>query len=406
LPGSFESTIVGNEAKMFKYKDTIFVLDDFAPKGLSNDIAQSHKEYDRLIRSMSNQSGRDKMNKDNELATGKYPRCAIISTGEDTPMGESLRTRLVVIEIQGYKKETAGDIDKQLLSELTDYASGGGFSQVMSSYIQYISKNYDRVKKDNDKVFNEYRKKFNNDNYGRTIDNAVNIFIGISIFLKFAFTKNILTADEAKKIRSRHEEILMDYLDSNKEAQASEDPVDRFIELLRSALSSGDAYICEFSGGVPQNGMASALGWTVSAASDISPFAKGKKIGWLHNNNIYLLPEEVYSLIVEKSRKQGKAFEVTQRTINKRLSERGILVQTKERKNKGKAEKRLTISKTIEGANQNVIVIDSKTLGIVEQISEIDDENLGMDYKQEFNENIEDFVVDNNGSVTDISSVH
>ena len=401
LPGSFESTVVANEAKMFKYKDCIFVLDDFAPKGSAYDIARSHNGYDRLIRAMSNQSSRDKMNKDNELATGKYPRCTIISTGEDTPDGTSLRTRIIVIEIQGYKekngKEIAGDINKQVLSELTTYASSGGFSQVMSSYIQYISKNHDQIKKDVDLLFNKYRKKFNNGSYGRIIDNAVNIFIGISMFLKFAHHKDIITTEEAKNISSEHKKVLMDYLESNKALQASQDPVDRFIELIRSALSSGTAHICDYGGGVPLNGTASVLGWNMPNAfstDNTQPMAKGQKIGWIRNDKIFLIPDVAFTLISETSRRQGKAFELTKSTIIKRLDERGVLIETQNRKNRGKQEKRTTMSKLIEGAYQNVIVISSETLGVVPK-------NSKTDYEEELDDSADDLIVNDKNCTTD-----
>ena len=58
-----------------------------------------HKEADRLFRGQGNHAGRQRMRADGSLRPAKPPRGLILSTGEDVPRGQSLRARLLVLEV-------------------------------------------------------------------------------------------------------------------------------------------------------------------------------------------------------------------------------------------------------------------------------------------------------------------
>ena len=99
LPGSWSSTANALEGLAFAAKDAVLVVDDFAPGGSTTDIARGHRDADRLLRAQGNRSGRQRMRADSSLRAAKPPRGLILSTGEDVPRGESLRSRMVIVEV-------------------------------------------------------------------------------------------------------------------------------------------------------------------------------------------------------------------------------------------------------------------------------------------------------------------
>ena len=91
LPASWSSTGNALEGLAFTAKDALLVVDDFCPTGSASDVQRSHKEADRLFRGQGNRAGRQRMRADATLRPAKPPRGLTVSTGEDTPRGQSLR---------------------------------------------------------------------------------------------------------------------------------------------------------------------------------------------------------------------------------------------------------------------------------------------------------------------------
>jgi hypothetical protein len=96
LPASWLSTGNALEGITFQAKYAILVVDDFCPTGVKADLARQHKEADRLLRAQGNRRGRQRMRTDSTLRPSKSPRGLLLSTGEDTPRGQSLRARLLI----------------------------------------------------------------------------------------------------------------------------------------------------------------------------------------------------------------------------------------------------------------------------------------------------------------------
>lgn len=99
LPASWDSTANALQAICFYTKNALVVVDDFVPKGSASDVARIHREADRLLRAQGNHAGRQRMSADAKIRPPKTPRGLILSTGEDVPKGNSLRARLVVVEM-------------------------------------------------------------------------------------------------------------------------------------------------------------------------------------------------------------------------------------------------------------------------------------------------------------------
>jgi hypothetical protein len=129
LPGSWSSTGNALEGLAFIAKDALLVVDDFCPAGGSADIRRYHREADRFLRAQGNASGRQRMQSDGTLRPVKPPRGLVLSTGEDTPRGQSLRSRLFVLEVDpsvvNWERVTACQLD----------ASTGRYASVMAAFV-------------------------------------------------------------------------------------------------------------------------------------------------------------------------------------------------------------------------------------------------------------------------------
>src|SRR5260370_42080221 len=99
LPGAWSSTGNALEALAFQAKDTLFVIDDFAPQGSGTDVSRYHAAADRVFRAAGNHSGRGRLDSTAKLREPKPPRGLILSTGEDIPRGHSVRARLWILEV-------------------------------------------------------------------------------------------------------------------------------------------------------------------------------------------------------------------------------------------------------------------------------------------------------------------
>src|SRR5262249_24070742 len=99
LPGAWSSTGNALESLAFQAKDTLFVIDDFAPQGSGADVARYHAAADRVFRAAGNHAGRSRLDSTAKLREPKPPRALILSTGEDIPRGQSVRARLLILEL-------------------------------------------------------------------------------------------------------------------------------------------------------------------------------------------------------------------------------------------------------------------------------------------------------------------
>src|SRR5574342_116743 len=111
LPGSWSSTANALEAQAYYAANAAFVVDDYVPTGTAWQVRSYQSNAEKLLRSQGNQSGRARLTDTSRLQTTMYPRGIILSTGEDTPEGHSVRARMLIIEM------SPGDISPSQLTK-------------------------------------------------------------------------------------------------------------------------------------------------------------------------------------------------------------------------------------------------------------------------------------------------
>lgn len=110
LPGHFASTANALESLAFHAKDALLVVDDFAPTGRHGDDGLENIA-ERLFRAVGNQQGRSRIVGNGRLQQARPPRALVLATGEKVPKGQSIRARIVIVEV------ALGEVDRIKLSE-------------------------------------------------------------------------------------------------------------------------------------------------------------------------------------------------------------------------------------------------------------------------------------------------
>ena len=156
--------------------------------------------------------------------------------------------------------------------------------------------------------------------HARTPENIASLMLGLETFLDFATEIGALTPDES----AHHNQEAQCEMARLAEAQAtflsSETPADRFVSLVRTAISSGRCHVCDEYGTDPLS--AEALGWrrvTMKDAEFWQP--QGRTIGWIKDMDLYLDPEATYATVQELARTRNQAFPLGQNVLWKRLDE-------------------------------------------------------------------------------------
>jgi hypothetical protein len=235
------------ETICFGAKDTLIVIDDFAPTGSTVDVQRCHANADRIVRAQGNHSGRERLNQDGTARPAKVPRGLILATGEDVPMGASLRARLHVSEVG------PRDVNVQLLSECQQAAAQGLYANAMSGYLRWVACHYEHIQQSIAAEIATLRHKATMGQMHRRTPNTVaNLAIGLQNFLQFAGEYGLST-EETSALWDEGWTSLTAAANAQYQHQKASDPVQRFFELLRGAIASGKAHLASSEGNVPTN---------------------------------------------------------------------------------------------------------------------------------------------------------
>jgi hypothetical protein len=354
LPGSWSSTGNALEGVAFAAKDALLVVDDFAPTGSTADVQRSHREADRLLRAQGNRSGRQRMRADGTLRPAKPPRGLILSTGEDVPRGQSLRSRMFAVEI------SPGDVRTGRLTECQRDAAAGRYAQALAGFLRWLAPRYEdvlgRLRQEAAALRDEAQVE---GQHARTPGVVADLALGLRYFLDFAREAGAVTEEEAGRLWQRGWEAFHHVAAEQAAHIASAEPTGQFLRLLSAALASGRAHVAGPDGAAPAG--AEGWGWrTKGAAADSGDEwqPQGRRIGWVDADALYLEPDAAYAEAQRLAGEQGESLPVAPRTLWKRLHERGLLqaVET----HAGKT--RLCLRRTLEGRRREVLSLRADAL--------------------------------------------
>lgn len=348
LPANWASTGNSLEGLAFLAKDTLLVLDDFAPTGSQSDVQRLNREADRIIRAQGNHAGRQRMNRDGTLRPGKPPRGLILSTGEDVPSGQSLRSRLFTIEV------SPGDVDKEQLTACQTAAASGTYARAMAGYVQWLAGQYGTIRgRLRNEVTDLREKAIAGSPHARTPEIVANLAVGLRYLLAFAVNCRAIRKDQAEQLWDRGWIALADAAAAQASHHVDAEPTGRFLRLLTAALASGRAHVASTDGHEPDDAP-TAWGWTLRTIS-AGPLerpewqAHGRRIGWVDGADLYLEPEASFAEAQRFVSEQGESLPVSAPTLRRRLKEKGLLMSTDD------VRQRLIVRRHLEGARREVL---------------------------------------------------
>jgi len=364
LPGSWSSTANALERVSFAAKDCLCVVDDFAPHGTQTQVAQLHATADRLIRSAGNHAGRERMGADGKLRPTYAPRGLIVSTGEDTPRGQSLRARLIILDVG------KNAIDAARLTKCQADASSGRYSTAMAAYLSWLAPQLDELGPRLPERQAELRQQVRQaGSHPRMPDAVASLAVGWELWLRFAIDAGALTVREAVELWGRVWKALVTVGSDQADAQASEDSASRFLSLIGSAIASGRVHLlAEDGSGRPEP--PGRWGWRVDRTTVIDGEVivqykpSGQHVGWTDGTqNVYLDMEQAYAVAQRYAQDQGETVPLTARVLWARLRELGVLASVEKERGKN------YVRKTIDGVRRCVLHLHAHTLGIYLDIS-------------------------------------
>jgi hypothetical protein len=360
LPGAWSSTGNSLEVLAFHAKDALFVIDDFAPQGSSADVARYHAAADRVFRAAGNHAGRGRLDSTAKLREPKPPRALILSTGEDTPRGQSVRARLLILEI------SKGAIDTSVLTACQKVAEAGLYASAMAGFIQWLAGEYEAVRATFDRRVSQARSQaFQNAAHARTPEIVANLQAAFELYLDFSARVGAIDAPGRVSLAVRCWEALSEAAAAQAKHQAATEPTGRFLSVLRSLLASGKAHLAGLDGEQPDK-EPRACGWRCNGGTWLR---NGDCVGWAVADAIYLEPITAYRLVQLAASAAGESITVSEHTLKKRLREKGLLASIDE------TYETLTIRRTLAGSSRKVLHL--RRAVVLPEAPDDEDENVG-----------------------------
>lgn len=348
LPGSWSSTPNAIEAQAFYAKNAAYVLDDFVPSGTSWQVRAYQQAADKVIRAQGNQAGRARLTDASALQQTMYPRGIILSTGEDTPEGHSVRARMMIIEL------SPGDIEPAALTTCQK------MRPFYSGVIQGLAQRLAAKPADLTPIIEKVRLDLKGIGHTRTPSMMARMIATAEYLTDWWAEEKVISPRERSSLFRQAVDSIKAIGNRQVSYLEDADPADQFAAAVRQVLASGGGHLRTLNGGVPKG--AEMLGWSEETASGEMPVFKsrGPCIGWV-NWQADELMIEINTGYAAVRKVVGSDMAVSKQTLFKRLKDAGALKRTDE------ARQRNTVRVMAEGHPRQVIALSlSETLELNE----------------------------------------
>jgi hypothetical protein len=357
LPANWSSTANALEGLAHAAKDVLLVVDDFCPPP-GKDAARYHAKADQVMRGAGNGAGRQRMRADTSLRPEKPPRCLILSTGEDSPGGQSLQARMLQVD------QHRNEVDTRKLRLCQDDAGIGLYAQVMAAFVQRLAGRYDEARAALAADVRDLRDSFYREGqHRRTPSIVAELVAGFKCFMRFAREAGALTEVDVRTLEAECLEALEVAASAQTDPQQAEEPADKFLRLLGAAIASGQAHVAGLDGECPTadgHDVGRRWGWrceTIRRNFDEqrSWRPQGNCVGWVRDDDLYLDIDAAYAAAERMGRDQGDGQAVRPTTLRKRLKERGLLASTE-------SGRSTSVRKSLAGAMRSVLHLRAAAL--------------------------------------------
>jgi hypothetical protein len=346
LPAGFSSTAYALQELAFFAKDALLVIDDFAPNGLGDRALESVAE--KLFRAAGNQQGRSRMLKDGRPSGAHAPRALVLATGEEVPQGQSIRARLLIIEVG------PDEVERATLTGCQKAGQQGRFSASMGAFLVWMAGQYDGLQQRLNARSEEIRGKFNKGAVHARLPSATgSLQAAFEIFLEFAAEIGAIGNAEREELAQRCVRALNESIARQPNYQHAGDPASRFMNLLRTGLSGGQAHVSDRYGKSPE--APAAWGWRRKPPG--RPWVpQGPRIGWVAGPDLFLDPAASFDVAQRVA--GSDRLMVSEQSLRHRLHESRLLVSV------DVGRQMLLVRRTLDGRPRKVLHIKASNLGV------------------------------------------
>ena len=338
LPASFASTSNSLEELAFHAKDALLVVDDFVPTGRSGD-SELHNVAERLFRAAGNHQGRSRLGGAGQLIASRPPRALVLATGEEVPRGQSLRARLLILELG------PGEVDRVRLSECQSAAQQGQLATAMGGFLRWIAGQYETVQERLRTRVQELRTyRAPDGRHARLPTTLAELRAGWELWLLFALEAGAIGAAEQAALRHRCERALDDLAVLQRQYHQASDPALRFVSLLQAALAGGHGHVANRLGKPPES--PAIWGWQRKFTGR-AWIPQGTRIGWIAGSDLFLDPALSYQ--VAQRAAGTERLLLSEQSLRHRLRESGLLASV------DAGRQMLPVRRTLEGRPKQVL---------------------------------------------------
>jgi hypothetical protein len=191
FPQNWASTANDIELTLFAAKDTLAVVDDFAP-GITRGNRQALEDKaERVVRGLGNAAGRGRMMADGRQRPDRPPRAQVIITGEDLPAAHSIRARALIVSI------AEGDVDTALLTRAQEAAGSGLYEQALAGFLIWLAGHYEQALERWRRLALAYRDRLVADGvHGRSPAAVAQLVAAVEILAQYLAEQGIETPSE------------------------------------------------------------------------------------------------------------------------------------------------------------------------------------------------------------------
>ncbi len=356
LPGHFASTANALESLAFHAKDALLVVDDFAPTGRHGDD-DLESVAERLFRAVGNQQGRSRMvgNGRLQLQPARQPRALLLATGENVPQGQSIRARLLIVELG------LGQADRAILSECQCAGEEGLLADAMGAFLVWIAGRYEELQQRLQTRSCEIR----GQGRGRAVHARLPVTLaelqsGFELWLEFALQTGAISTAEQMELEQRCERAFQELAALQVRYHKASDPAERFVSLLKAALECGHAHIADRRGTAPAS--PEPWGWRRNP-TDRRWIPQGSRIGWVTGSDLFLDSAASYQIAQDVA--GAEPLPVSQQTLHHRLRDGRLLASVDQ------GRQMVQVRRTLEGRPRQVLHV--KATDLVGEIYEAGD---------------------------------
>ena len=282
LPASFLDTAKSGDELAFYVKDSLLGKDDFYPSTDPKERARMTASLEWLMRTQGNRDGRGRLKQNAEYMDAHPPRGLVAVTGEVMPLKDSSLARAYTTHIQ------KDDLHSAKLKEAQ--ASSHLLAEGMVGYLQWLATHFKEMEDSLPADFETYRTRSAKDTevqgrYRRLDDSIADMFIGFSVFARFAVDVGAITPEESKQWSDECWEALCNGADEQTILAQQGSIARQFLIAVSALRAQGTIYFTKLDEPAPST----KSGGTSALPKEVVPSFKREKIGWEDGNGtVYL----------------------------------------------------------------------------------------------------------------------